>query len=96
MSIGIIVEARIKTDMIEEIKQWFADNLTDTRNFDGCESISVFSDEEDPTLMFLVERWRAKEDYEKYHHWRVENGSLDQLRKCLDGKPRRNFLNIVS
>ncbi len=96
MSIGIIVEVRIKTGAVEGLKRWFAENLDDTRNFEGCEEIKIFIDKEDPNLLFLVERWRAKEDYENYHQWRLENGSLYELRGFLENKPRRNFLEIVS
>ena len=96
MSIGIIVEARIKAGAVEGLKLWFDENLDDTRNFEGCEEIKIFIDEEDPNLLFLVERWRAKKDYEKYHHWRLENGSLDELRGFLEGGPKRNFVGIVS
>lgn len=96
MSIAIIVEAKLKPETLEEAKQFFVDNLPDTRNFDGNEGISMNLDEEDPTLMFLVEKWASKEHYEKYHHWREGNGSLDVLRSFLDGRPRRNFLEIIS
>jgi len=96
MSIGIVVEAKLKADQIEEAKQFFIDNLPDTRNFDGNQGISMNVDEDDPTLIFLIEKWESKEHYEKYHHWRLENGSLDQIRSFLDGKPKRNFLEIIS
>jgi len=96
MSIGIIVEARLKEETLEEAKQFFIDNLPDTRNFDGNQGISMNLDEDDSTLMFLVEKWESKEHYEKYHHWREGNGSLDQIRSFLDGKPKRNFIEIIS
>ena len=96
MSIGIIVEAKLKPETVEEAKQFFVEVIPDTRNFEGCESVDVFVDEEDPTTLFLVERWAAKENYEKYHHWRQENGSLDQLRSFLAGGVKRNFLEIVT
>ena len=67
----------------------FIDNLPDTRNFEGNQGITMNLDEDDPTLMFLVEKWESKEHYEKYHHWRQENGSLEQIRSFLDGKPKR-------
>ena len=96
MSIGIVVEARLKPETVEEAKQFFIDNIADTRNFEGCEGVNVFVDEEDSTIMFLVEIWKSKEHYEKYHHWRLENGSLDQIRSFLDGGVKRNFLEIVT
>ena len=91
MSIGIIVEARLKPETLEEAKQFFIDNLPDTRNFDGNQGISMNLDEDDPTLMFLIEKWESKAHYEKYHHWRESNGSLDQIRSFLARKTKRKF-----
>jgi len=96
MSIGIIVEAKLKEETVEEAKQFFIENLPDTRNFDGCEGINMYIDEDDSTKMFLVERWASKEHYEKYHHWRQENGSLDQIRSFIDGGIKRTFLDVIS
>ena len=96
MSIGIIVEARLKPETLEEAKQFFIDILPDTRNFEGNEGISMNLDEDDNTIMFLIEKWESKAHYEKYHHWRESNGSLDQIRSFLAGKPKRNFIEIIS
>jgi len=96
MSIGIVVEAKLKPETVEEAKQFFKEIIPDTRNFEGCESVDVCVDAEDPTTLFLVERWAAKENYEKYHHWRQENGTLDQLRSFLAGGVKRNFLEYVA
>ena len=95
MSIGIIVEARLKPETLEEAKQFFIDILPDTRNFEGNEGISMNLDEDDNTIMFLIEKWESKAHYEKYHHWRESNGSLDQIRSFLAGKPKRNFIEII-
>ena len=96
MSIGIVIEVNLKEETLEEAKQFLIDILPDTRNFEGNQGISMNLDEDDPTLMFLLEKWESKEHYEKYHHWREGNGTLDQLRSYLAGKPKRNFLNIIS
>ncbi len=96
MSIGIAVKAKLKPEMVEETKQFFIDNIADTRNFEGCEWVNMFLDEDDPTVMFIVESWQSKEHYEKYHHWRAENGSLDKIRSFLAGGVERTFGTIVA
>ena len=95
MSIKIIVSAKIKEEKLDEVIPFFKSILPDTRGFEGMEGISVCFNEEDPTNMVLVEKWASKEAYEKYHHWREENGSLDQIREFLAGRPDRMFLNIT-
>lgn len=96
MSIMIILDAKLKEGKIEEAKELFNELLPDTRNFKGCESISMILNEEDSANMVLVEKWRAKSDYEKYHHWREERGDLDRIRALLDGRPGRRFFEIIS
>ena len=96
MSIMLIVDAKIKEDKLSEYADFFAEILPDTRNFEGNEGISLCVDEEDPSRIFLVEKLAAKENYEKYHHWREERGDLEKIRSFLDGRPNRVFLDIVN
>ena len=95
MSTILIVEAKIKPEKIDDVKPVFEELLPDTRNFDGCEGINVCFDQDDSNKLVLVEKWVSKERYEKYHHWRVETGTLQKLRELLDGPPSRTFLEIV-
>ena len=95
MSIMLIIEAKVKPEKIADIKPFFAEILPDTRNFEGCEQINICFGEQDPHKMVFVEKWKAKENYEKYHHWRAETGTLQKLREFLDGPVRRTFLEVA-
>lgn len=96
MSIMIILDAKLKEDKVEDAKKLFTELLPDTRGFDGCEGITMILNEEDSCNMVLVEKWRAKSDYDKYHHWREERGDLDRIRALLDGRPGRRFFEIIN
>lgn len=95
MSIKIIVSAKIKQEKLDEVVPFFKSILPDTRGFDGMEGIKICFNEDDPTNLYLIEQWESKEHYEKYHKWREDNGSLNQIREFLAGRPDRVFLDIV-
>jgi quinol monooxygenase YgiN len=58
--------------------------LVDTRAFDGNEGIEVYTDQENPDLVLLWEKWRARSDYDAYLAWRMETGLLDALAPFMD------------
>ncbi|GJM15082.1 MAG: hypothetical protein DHS20C13_04090 [Thermodesulfobacteriota bacterium] len=96
MSIMIIVDAKIKEEGLSTFKEFFGTLLPDTRNFEGCEGVTLCTDAEDSGRLYLVEKWASKEHYEKYHHWRAERGDLQKIRDILDGPVNRVFLDIVN
>ncbi len=57
--------------------------LVDTRAFDGCESIEVYVDADEPDTVILWEKFATRADHEAYLAWRVETGLLDMLAPIL-------------
>jgi len=96
MSIMIIVDAKIKEEKLSTFEAFFGELLPDTRNFEGCEGVTLCTDSEDSGRLYLVEKWASKEHYEKYHHWRADRGELQKIRDHLDGPVNRIFLDIVN
>ena len=58
--------------------------LVDTRAFEGNEGIEVYTDQENPDLVVLWEKWRARSDYDAYLAWRMETGLMDVLAPFMD------------
>ena len=57
--------------------------LVDTRAFDGCESIEVYVDADEPDTVILWEKFATRAHHEAYRAWRVETGLLDMLAPIL-------------
>ena len=57
--------------------------LVDTRAFDGCESIEVYVDADEPDKVILWEKFATRAHHEAYLAWRVETGLLDMLAPIL-------------
>jgi quinol monooxygenase YgiN len=58
--------------------------LVDTRAFEGCESIEVYADNEDPDRIVLWEKWAERANYDAYLAWRMETGLMDVLAPFMD------------
>ena len=62
--------------------------LADTRAFKGCEMIETYTDQDNPDLIVLWEKWATRGDYEAYLAWRLENGMLELIGPFVAGPPR--------
>ncbi len=67
--------------------------LVDTRAFDGCESIEVFTDADNPDTVVLWEHFETRAHHEAYLAWRVETGLLDMLAPILAGDLQVTYLD---
>ncbi len=64
------------------------ESLSETRAFEGCESLETYVDQVDPDRVYLWEKWETRENYEQYIAWRIESGMLEALAPILV-KPRK-------
>ncbi len=55
----------------------FGEALVDTRAFDGCESVEVYVDADNPDTIVLWEKFATRAHHEAYLAWRIETGMLD-------------------
>ncbi len=67
--------------------------LVDTRAFDGCESIDVFTDADNPDTIVLWESFETRAHHEAYLAWRVKTGLLDMLAPILASDLQVTYLD---
>lgn len=67
--------------------------LVDTRAFDGCESIEVYTNADAPDDVILWEKFETRAHHEAYLSWRVETGMLDLLAPVLRSDLQVTYLN---
>jgi quinol monooxygenase YgiN len=79
----VLLEQRVKADLVEAYKAHLRAILVRTRSFDGCEALTVYQDTTDAARFTLVEQWRSRDAYERYVRWRADAGDLDVLRTFL-------------
>lgn len=79
MTCKIVVEIKAKPDHVDDLLKSFAGMLPITRDYDGCIEVSVYQDQEDPTIILLLHEWETREKFDTYFAWRGEQGDRETL-----------------
>jgi len=95
MSIKVFVELQVKEDKLKEIPPLFSSLLNETRSREGNEGVTIYSDQDVPTTIVLIEQWASRHLYEEYNQWRAERGDLVKLAELLQKPPHRRFFGYV-
>ena len=93
MSCQVLLEMRVKEDCVDKLKSWFKSIITDTRDYDGCTSIYVVQNQDDPQNLVIVEQWETRQHYEAYLAWRTERGDMDAVGSMVEGEPSIRYFN---
>jgi len=95
MACTVVLEIKLKSDMIDTAKGAFKQILPDTRAYDGCQGVDVVENQDEPGNLVLIESWESRAKYEKYLAWRAETGVLDQLGAMTSADPSIRFFDAV-
>ena len=74
----VVVDFKCKEGMVEETGKLLRKALSETRSFDGCNSIKVYLQEKTKTYT-LIEDWESLEHYKTYLQWREYEGIAEIL-----------------
>ncbi len=70
MPVTVILDMHFKPERIKDVLASLAENLPDTRAFDGCLSVVTVRKQDDPGNVTLIERWESQEHQQRYIAWR--------------------------
>ncbi len=70
-----------------------AATLAETRSYDGCHSVEVFVDADNPDNVLLVEEWETRGHQEKYMEWRVSTGMIEMIQPILTAPVESLYLD---
>ena len=93
MTCLVILEIKLKKDLIEEFRAWERKILPDTRGFPGCASLSVVQNQDEPTSIAVLTQWDSRKQFESYFNWRNESGVFPELMQMLDGAPSLRYFD---
>ena len=94
MSVTVVLELNTKPGSADVLRDWLRDELHHTRGFDGCNGITIHTNQSDPNNWVFIEDWDSREQYDKYLAWRGERGDMEKLGALLSGEPSvRSFDN---
>lgn len=95
MSVLVSLDLTVKPENAEELKNWFRDETQHTRGFDGCNGISIHSDQDDPNHLLVLGDWDSRQQHEKYLSWRAESGDVEKFMGWLAGEPTSGYFDKV-
>jgi quinol monooxygenase YgiN len=93
MTTQVILEFRAKSDCIERARSFLKRVLPDTRGYDGCVTLHVVQNQDDPAGIMIVEQWETRGHYEHYLAWRTASGVMDEFGAMMDGPPTIRFFD---
>jgi quinol monooxygenase YgiN len=81
MSEEIIVtmEVTVHAQGAQCFAQMDGEALRDTRHFQGCNSVRIMRNKDDPTRFLFIESWTSEQAYRNYIAWRSESGQFQVL-----------------
>jgi len=91
MSVVVLFEPQAAPGKEDELVSLLAEILPDTRAFDGCGSLTVHRDQDEPGRLVLVERWASRDHHAAYLRWRADRGDIERLGALLAGPPSTRF-----
>lgn len=95
MTCYVTLEFKVKNESAEELPIFLRKILPDTRGYDGCVSINVVQNQDEPTEFAVLEQWNTRQHYEDYLNWRTETGVLDELLIMVEGEPSIRFFDYL-
>ena len=70
-------------------------NYPDTRNYEGCEYISLSFDQDDENTFVMIEQWVSKEHHRIYSEFRENDGTAEIIAPLLMAEPTFRYLNLT-
>ena len=95
MSVLVTLSVKGKPESAEELRNWFREEIRHSRDFDGCNEISVHVDQDDPNHLFVLANWDSRQHHEKYVSWRAEKGDVERVGGWLTAELVAHYFDNV-
>lgn len=91
----VILQAHVREEAVDEAKAFFQNCLLYARVYEGCLHSNIFQNENEPTLLLMVEDWETQEHHKKYLAWYTKTGRLRELIRYLSGPPNLQYFKTL-
>lgn len=66
-----------------------------TRANDGCQSLDLTVNQDNPDNMLIVMRWASRAHYDVYRAWREANGDVKRFADATEGGLSTRFFEVA-
>lgn len=94
MKVKVVLELKVKSDLVAKYMVFLEKNLPNVRGFDGSKSVKIYFNKE-TNEMAINEIWASKEHHQKYIKFISENGVMEQLASFLEKEPIIRYYDIL-
>ena len=69
--------------------------LPTTRSKDGCQSLELTVNQDNPDNMIIVMRWQSRDHYRAYRTWREANGDVSRFAEATESGLSTRFFDVT-
>jgi quinol monooxygenase YgiN len=69
----------------DDVADLLIEILGESLEFDGCETVRIVRDQDDPDHVAGVTKWTARQNFQDYLAWRTEHGYTAAFEAILTG-----------
>jgi quinol monooxygenase YgiN len=91
----VILQVTAQPGKAADLIAAFDSILPATREFKGCQGVTVHQDTADENVLVLIEKWDSAEDHAAYGEWRKNSGTLGPLMALAAARPETRVLTDV-
>ncbi len=83
-----IVKMEFQEALIPHFKELFAEVSPKIRQFEGCNHLELWQDQNNPAIVFTHSHWQSPEDLENYRQSDFFADTWSKTKKLFGGKPK--------
>ena len=83
----VIWQLTVDPDRRDEFIEMTAENINESREYEGNIQFDIFVDEEQLDSVVFIERWESEEIRQAYMAYRAERGDIEELQAYLTSPP---------
>ena len=94
MSIARIGETQAKPETVEALRDFLLSIMPGIKSSDGCESVTLYQSESDPTKFTMIEIWDRVESHQASVR-EIPPEMLEKIRPLLGSAPGGSYYTIA-
>ena len=95
MSINAVVILKAKEDKRGSFEEIMKNSKPKLLASDGCLSVQMFQDNEDPNTFVLIEEWESQEKHKAYFGELIKSGDWDKMSSHLASEPDSRYCSVL-
>jgi quinol monooxygenase YgiN len=95
MTCYVMLEFTAKKEAGATLLEGLRAALPATRTKEGCQSVELTANQDNPDNMIIVMQWESRRHYDTYRAWRESNGDVKRFADATEGGLSIRFFDIT-